>query len=108
MRARYSSATRLGVVSPRRYASVSSWMVPRIIVAESACSARDVGGLSEMPVASFLDDPRHTEEVVDAIRGVGEHLLDREARARLVVAHDVELRHRVRRRLDASRVHRLQ
>src|SRR5439155_1128067 len=82
------------------------WLKTTLV--QAARSARTAGGLIEAAVASFLNDPRDAEEVAGAIGRVGEHLFEREARARLVVAHDVELRHCVGGRLDPGRVHGLQ
>src|SRR6266851_3402979 len=91
MRARYASATAVGVAVPARKASVSSCAVRRVRSANSV-----------------LDDARHAEELAGAIGRVRERLVARQARARLVVTHDVDHGHRVRRRLDVPRVERVE
>src|SRR5213076_2408241 len=55
---------------------------------------------------SALDDPRDPEELAEAIGRVPEHLVLREGRHDLVVAHHVDERHGVRRWLDAGDVER--
>src|SRR6185436_1834012 len=58
------------------------------------------------PTASLLDDPGHAEEVAGGVRRIGQHVGERQGRARLVLAHHIGEGHRVRGGRDAGGVHR--
>src|SRR5215470_3339475 len=53
---------------------------------------------------SVFNDARYSEELVHAIRGVGQHLVLRQAWPQLVVAHDVDHGHGMGGRLDVGGV----